>query len=104
MTEAKHTPGPWSFIDNNWEVSTVYGPHDEVVAEVRIASDVDEGTQIHFEAIKEANARLISAAPHLFDALKATRGWVQIAASSGFTCTKALTLIDAAISKAEGRQ
>ena len=68
--EAKieHTPGPWSVTDNSWEMSSVYGPGDELVAECPISSEVDEDTQDDFETVKEANARLIGAAPDLLDA------------------------------------
>lgn len=64
------TPGPWTVIDNSWEVSTVYGPDGEAVAECPINSIVTEETQFEHEAVKEANARLISAAPDMLAALE----------------------------------
>ena len=61
---AQHTPGPWTVIDNNWEVSTVYGAGGEV-AMCRIDPEVTEETQDRLERIKESNARLIASAPAL---------------------------------------
>lgn len=68
---AQHTPGPWTVVDNSWETSTVYS-HDGhgVIAECPIDSSVDELTQDHLEAVKEANARLIAVAPELLEALQ----------------------------------
>lgn len=67
---AQHTPGPWSVTNNNWETSTVYGRDGETIAACQINSIVTEDTQYEFEAIKEANARLIAAAPELLEALE----------------------------------
>jgi len=64
----QHTPGPWTAADNSWEFSTVYGSDGKAVALCRISDDVTEETQSHFEAINEANARLIAAAPDLLTA------------------------------------
>lgn len=64
-----HTKGPWSKTDNSWDVSTVYGADGEVVAECPIYGDTTEDTQAEHEAIKEANALLIAAAPDLLKAL-----------------------------------
>lgn len=68
---ARHTPGPWSVIDNSWEVSTVYGPDGETVAECPINSIVTEDTQFEHEAVKEANARFIVHAVNCHDDLLA---------------------------------
>ena len=67
---AQHTPGPWSF---GYGVTTEYGevfgvgvttkPDWTVVCAVSRPGDVN--------AIDEANARLIAAAPDLLEALKA---------------------------------
>jgi hypothetical protein len=70
---AQHTPGAWTVTDNSWEISTVYGPAGQVIAECPIDSTVLEETQDEFEAVKEANARLIAAAPEL---LKACSDWI----------------------------
>lgn len=65
-----HTPGPWSVIDNSWEVSTVYGPDGETVAECPINSIVTEETQFEHEAVKEANALAIGKLPDLLGLLR----------------------------------
>lgn len=65
MSHERFTKGPWSVVDNSWEVSTVYGPDGETVAECPINSTVLEDTQHIWEPIKEANTRLIAAAPEL---------------------------------------
>lgn len=66
---AKHTPGPWVASHNSWETSTVYAD-GRVVAECLIDADVSEENQHELEPIKEANARLIAAAPELLEALQ----------------------------------
>lgn len=73
MSESKTpwTPGPWTVTDNSWETSTVYS-HDGngVIAVCPIDGGVDEWTQDHLEAVKEANARLIACAPEMAEALE----------------------------------
>lgn len=61
----EHTPGPWTLgsFDGNPAYVSVYGPNDELVADVH-ADEFDEN-----EA--EANARLIAAAPDLLAACEA---------------------------------
>lgn len=71
---AKHTPGPWvairhdGFCDTEWRIkpappikgSTVgFAPHAVVKGDVRIVNETE----------KQANARLIAAAPELLEAL-----------------------------------
>jgi hypothetical protein len=63
-----HTPGPWSVCHNSWETSSVY-TKGFCIAECPIAQEAEEDNQAHWEAIKEANARLIAAAPELLEAL-----------------------------------
>lgn len=67
MSGVKHTPGPWTPVHNSWEFSTVYGPDDEVIASCQIHHDVTEETQDDLEPVKDANARLIAAAPCMFE-------------------------------------
>ena len=59
----------WTVKHNCWHTSTVYGPDGEMIAECPIASGVTEETQGECEAEKEANARLIVAAPAMLEAL-----------------------------------
>ena len=68
----QHTPGPWIADDNSWEVSTVYGPGGEI-AKCCIDQNVTEETQDQLELVKQANARLIAAAPVMLAALRSMR-------------------------------
>jgi len=70
MSENRHTRGPWKFVSNSWETSTVYGLNGAAVAECNIDPDADEETQHFFEERKDADARLIAAAPDLLAALQ----------------------------------
>ena len=106
MGEVKHAAGPWEVVDNSWEVSTVYAPNGSVVATVAIHHEVTEETQDEMERIKDANARLISAAP---DLLEACRLLVTYDSSDDFSGTSmmlayddAITAARAAISRATG--
>jgi len=98
MSKVAHTPGPWTVTDNNWEVSSVYGPDDCLIAEVQIHPSVTEENQHELEPVKEANARLIAAAPELLSALKMAQVWLD--ADGRFD----MQGINAAIARAEGRQ
>ena len=57
----QHTPGPWKVV-TSWEDFMVEGPNREEI----IFQDGPYGTP----TIKQANARLIAAAPDLLEALK----------------------------------
>lgn len=60
------TPGPWKAVGYSpgwWQIE---GPEQEQIADVNYSNGLDEPT-IYPE---EANARLIAAAPQLFEALK----------------------------------
>lgn len=93
----KHTPGPWTFgfesVDPEWAVVTIKG--GLVVANVNA------------DHRQNANARLISAAPDLFEALKAALPFIE-EGFRGFGDPDreghALELMLAAIAKAEGSQ
>lgn len=62
MSEAiKPTPGPWTVVENSWEVSTVSAGSVEV-ARCYVDCNVTEDTQTEDEAIMNANARLIAEA------------------------------------------
>lgn len=90
-----HTPGPWSCAQV-WR-----GPETKVHAEVdgrRVA--LAEVFTMQSAGEKEANAKLIAAAPELLKALKALRErYVLTFGNSGIEAVNAR----AAITKAEGR-
>lgn len=67
-TQSQHTPGPWVLVENSWDVSTVYAPGGETIAQCPISGLADEETQDYYEAIMQANARLIATAPDLLAA------------------------------------
>jgi len=67
----KYTPGPWVLVENSWDVSTVYAPSGETIAQCPISGLADEETQAEFEAIMQANALAISLLPELVEALRA---------------------------------
>jgi hypothetical protein len=87
-TRPDWTPGPWSVYDR--------GIGFEVVTE-----DGETINQGFRETFSEADARLISSAPELLEALtQMRREWGAFGKVSGETLIQA----DAAISKAEGAQ
>jgi len=86
---SKHTPGPWKVKDCRPDVSTRQVWTDESRGSVMIATT--GGTD------KEANARLIAAAPDLLEALRCVQGHYAIEG------THLGRQVDAAIAKAEGR-
>jgi hypothetical protein len=65
MADAKHTPGPWTYVENI-EACYAFGTNEgwEV-------GNADEQVGLAFVPGREANARLIAAAPDLLAALEA---------------------------------
>lgn len=64
MSETKWTPGPWSWDaapDHNWDVQVWSSPNSRVCF---VAHDGEKGNRTG-----QANARLISAAPDMYEAL-----------------------------------
>lgn len=93
-----HTPGPWK---HDPEDNSIIGSDEEL--SIATIDNFDEGGEkgCHFGPTSSANARLISAAPELLDAL--------IAAEQAFvehgiplSCHASLLQIRAAIDKATG--
>ena len=70
-TENKHTPGPWS-----WNVRGFVGPAstEDDQSFGMICDEVAECT--YSNGCKEANARLIAAAPDLLEALEMALVWL----------------------------
>lgn len=97
MSEAKHTPGPWTF-DHDWHrLPTVLGADGRHVCLIEKKREIAEC---------KANAALIAAAPDLLTALKALRIQAlqsSVADPANEWGREALALTSAAIAKAEGR-
>lgn len=87
----QHTPGPWEFIDN----ALVGQKIDDKPVWLRpvILRSIT--------GVSESNAHLIAAAPELLAALKSTLDLVEIHHHEP-EVSEALTIIRAAIAKAEG--
>lgn len=99
MSDAKHTEGPWTF-DRDWNrIPTIIGADGSLVADIR-KSSVNKGGGVVDMPEREANARLIAAAPELLAAL------IPLAASPrGLEITIGqLDAARAAIAKAKGFQ
>ncbi len=60
MSATKWTPGPWIFDDESGEIQ---GPANAVIG------DLDFSSSINNDDIRDANARLVAAAPELYSAL-----------------------------------
>ena len=107
MNDAKHTKGPWH-LDPDGYCEYIWGPNNEMVAQIRgVGADLP----------REANARLIAAAPDLLEACEAIfklvdsgelvrstahdheGGW----AMRQIPLVKGLQQLEAAIRKAEGK-
>jgi len=91
---AKHTPGPW-------EVE-MPGPRDQIQAIAVYGPAEDGRTEIAWDVKREANARLIAAAPDLLEALKAVEEFEAPTADLRSGGETILRTIRAAIAKAEG--
>lgn len=64
MTQIKHTPGPWTAQHNGEYTNISRENYDDVIAEVCFPDYQSHDTHI-------ANVRLITAAPEMYDALRA---------------------------------
>jgi hypothetical protein len=112
MSGAKHSPGPWEAhggggTGTRWNIYAWYVPPRGsvtpagrlLVAQVNVAATGAE---------REANARLIAAAPDLLAALKRLRRQVSLTPSgmlagiSGRDDERTIADVDAAVAKAEG--
>ena len=92
---AQHTPGPWKVLEHSWsDTSIVAEGFDHGICLLDINHATEESQEAD-EALMAANARLISAAPDLLEAL---RGVLRVADRA----TVEFDAARAAIAKATG--
>lgn len=70
MSEMKHTPGPWSYVEHNWSDTSIRDKNGNRICLISIEDEATERNQYELEKIALANARLITAAPELLEALE----------------------------------
>lgn len=95
----KHTPGPWQLADNDIVVG-----RDRTIRKIVTVSKSSFGKKI---PEYRNNAFLIAAAPEMLEALRETRAILAAHCLMSDPTDKggaAMRVIDAAISKAEGRK
>lgn len=102
---SKHTPGPWKFSGVSSAGRRIYHSTDTTVYHICTIPESDPGNPKTVDTM-DADARLISAAPEMLEALKSARGWVATHAMQTYSrvASKELEAIDALIAKAEGRE
>ena len=108
-SEAKHTPGPWVHVRFGGIVGGPFYKYANGEAQSQVASaTVGEGIS---PEEREANARLIAAAPDLLEALRTARQELRFhnltedgAQRVNTTISRALAEVDAAIAAATGEQ
>lgn len=78
MTEAKFTPGPWFLNDERDGYSPVSSQRWAGLAHVVVepSSECNDEDDQRFREEGQANARLIAAAPDLYEALKPFASWI----------------------------
>lgn len=94
MGNGKHTPGPWAVKSGS--VWTKHSCYEDATQFARIAY-MDRDCPHTRPTERDANARLIAAAPELLEALEKIATW-----PDGFTFIDAIELASAAIAKAKG--
>jgi hypothetical protein len=107
MSEAKHTPGPWSAkhtVGAGWSVKMAkprpdYTDPDPVCS---MAWWQFDKPGIIDDAISGANAKLIAAAPDLLAACELVERWMLGGQPGPFSDSKILGVVSAAIAKAKG--
>jgi hypothetical protein len=97
VMETKHTPGPWSIEPHGNKTHVLYSGRDSERHGYNLVylSDPDRNW--------DANARLISAAPTLYEALRDLQSLVASMDATAEEIEVALEAARAAIAKAEGR-
>jgi hypothetical protein len=57
------TPAPWKAVTNSWDISSIYDESKQCIAKCQIGYFLGDALEEHFEAAKDANAKLIALAP-----------------------------------------
>ena len=97
----KHTPGPWRAVgfhgDKTW--LHVQADYDGEVHEI---CDLDEPAGGRSPRLKEADARLIAAAPEMYDALLGVLPFLDAATGDDDAIREQYERIEDVLAKAEG--
>ena len=105
---SKHTPGPWSVHTfGSFDVFEIHGPETDETDGCCTLADLGTDTEGPKE-VREANARLIAAAPELLEALRralldATTDLTDGRGCECARCQDARSAARAALAKAEGK-
>jgi hypothetical protein len=97
-----HTPGPWRWDHESNVGNLIVDPERNAVATFQARSHLKWAEQ---QAEREANARLIAAAPELLEALKGLEQWydAEVEPPHREFFNAAIAKARAAIAKAEGK-
>lgn len=96
MSKNKFTKGEWSYDDI--ETNAIYADEDKIICDMNYSCD-----EISMEEV-EANARLIAAAPDLFEACKMLMEIVGDEEVALVNYSNAVDAAEKAIAKAKGAQ
>ena len=102
MIKMKHTPGPWRAVETPYGPIDIFGASAESVVTVYRSDSRDP-------VMRRANARLIAAAPEMYEALRTTSANIRSLGPAGalddvpMPYREWLKVVEDALSKAEGR-
>ncbi len=98
LTKPKRTPGPWTIPTPSMGFSAIHGPNGELIFGLAAGSAEEKRP----DDVCDANARLIAAAPELYEA--AARALEEMCRTTAprTSFTDAVDALDAALSKARG--
>lgn len=96
-----HTPGSWYYNKNRRNICTVAKDLDTIVVAKVHCSEHD--TYSEEDAERDANGKLMAAAPDLLAACEAAAGELEVAFGPSETVTPIVKALRAAIAKATGK-
>lgn len=97
-----HTPGPLRAVECKSTKWDEIGDHAIVDTAGKIIGEAFATVDHRDQRPARGNAELWAAAPEMYEALKAVRIWIAIATGQP-EAAPTLTIVDAAIAKAEGK-